>query len=76
MWTSLLPSVAKFFKMGSCEVRLNLISTTVSDQEEKVRKLERLQIELERRREVVGRMKEEEVGEHIVLLPYFCVLCI
>ena len=53
-----------------------MISTTVRDQEEKVRKLERLHIELERRREVVGRMKEEEVGEHIVLLPYFCVLCI
>ena len=61
--------------MGSCEVRLNLISSTVSDQEEKVRQLERLHIELERRREVVERMKEEEVGEHIVL-PYFCVLCI
>ena len=52
-----------------------MISSTVSDQEEKVRKLERLHIELERRREVLERMKEEEVGEHIVL-PYFCVLCI
>jgi len=47
--------------MESCEVRLNLISTTVSDQEEKVRKLERLQIELEWRREVLERRKEEEV---------------
>ena len=52
-----------------------MISSTVSDQEEKVRQLERLHIELERRREVVERMKEEEVGEHIVL-PLFCVLCI
>ena len=52
-----------------------MISSTVSDQEEKVRQLKRLHIELERRREVVERMKEEEVGEHIVL-PYFCVLCI
>ena len=52
-----------------------MISSTVSDQEEKVRHLERLQIELERRREVVERMKEEEEGDHIVL-PYFCVICI
>ena len=60
--------------MGSCEVRLNLISSTVSDQEEKVRKLERLHIELERRREVLERMKEEEVGEkscHISVFSAF-----